>query len=113
MRKTDKKIDNQLTRILTDICENSLEKLTGFQWLTHTVNYANFPKSLKVICVFDTNKSLNAFITSNEHQKLSTLIQKNLFEWNIIIHNTTNQILYDTEENCNKFNDGNWSNRLA
>ena len=54
MKKTDKKMDNHIRRVLTDVCETSLKDINGFAWLTHTVNYAQFPQSLKVICVFDT-----------------------------------------------------------
>jgi len=54
MKKTDKKMDNHIRRVLTDVCETSLTDISGFAWLTHTVNYAQFPQSLKVICVFDT-----------------------------------------------------------
>jgi len=49
MRKTDKKLDNQLIKLLTEVCETALEDFSGFQWLTHIVDYSNFPKSLKVI----------------------------------------------------------------
>ena len=59
MRKTDKKMDNQLRHVLTEVCEVALKDINGFQWLTHVVNYSNFPKSLQVVCVFDTNENLS------------------------------------------------------
>ena len=39
MRKTDKKIDNNLRIVLTEVCEIALKEVTGFQWLTHLVDY--------------------------------------------------------------------------
>lgn len=100
MRKTDKKTDNLLIKVLTDVCENELKKFSGFQWLTHTVNYSNFPKSLKVICIFDNHPNLENFLTSHDRNRVSTLIQTNLFKINIDINRS--HISYDIENNYNK-----------
>ena len=113
MRKMDKKIDKQLRIVLTDVCETALKKYVGFQWLTHVVNYSNFPKSLKVVCVFDTNENLNNFMLDNHSQALNILIQKKLFEVDVNINNVVNHISYDTEENCDKNDNGKWAVRLA
>ena len=53
MRKSDKKIDNEIIRRLTEVCEAAKQRCTGFVWLTHEVNYQRFPQSLKVTLVFD------------------------------------------------------------
>jgi len=113
MRKTDKKLDNQLREILTDVCDTALKEFTGFQWLTHLVNYSNFPKSLKIICVFDTNDNLKGFMATNGRHEFSTLIQEKLFEIDINISSITRHISYDTEENCHKNNNGKWADRLS
>lgn len=110
MRKTDKKVDNQLRIVLTELCDSALKEFSGFQWLTHLVNYAHFPKSLKVICVFDTNDNLKRFIATESYLELSTIIQKNLFEIGV---NMTHPISYDTQEDCDKKNNGKWAVRLA
>ncbi|WP_114325863.1 Fis family transcriptional regulator [Candidatus Colwellia aromaticivorans] len=112
MRKSDKKIENQLRIALTEVCETALNNFTGFEWLTHLVNHSNFPKSLKVICVFDTNDNLSNFINSKSSHELDSLIQKNLFEKGINLKNITNHISYDTEENCQTNNNGKWADRL-
>jgi hypothetical protein len=109
MRKTDKKVDNQLREVLTDVCQTALEEFAGFQWLTHLVDYSAFPESLKVICVFDTNDNLNSFIETNGRAEFGTLIRKKLFEINI----DSSHISYDSEENCNISNNGKWADRLA
>ena len=62
MRKTDKKIDKQLRETLTQVCDTALKDYCGFEWLTHTVNYSDFPSSLHITCVFDTNEHLDGFI---------------------------------------------------
>ena len=55
--KTQKKIDNNIRLALTDACEQLLDTIPGFQWLTHQANYSNFPASLLITCVFDTRES--------------------------------------------------------
>jgi hypothetical protein len=113
MRKTDKKLDNQLRVALTDVCEIALKESNGFQWLTHIVNYSNFPESLKVVCVFDTNANLNSFMAQNRNHRLSTLIQKKLYDVAININNIADHISYDTEEECIKNDNGKWAVRLS
>ena len=111
MRKTDKKIDKQICEALTEVCEFSLKDNTGFEWLTHLVNYSHFPKSLQVICVFNTNNQLDAFTANNRHFELNERIQKALSGIGISIN--SRQISYDTEENCSKTNNGKWVDRFA
>jgi hypothetical protein len=113
MRKTDKKIDNQLRLVLIDVCEVALEEINGFQWLTHLVNYSSFPKSLKIVCVFDTNEKASSFLSENSQNKLTALIQMKLSDIDIKVKSVADHIHYDTEENCTKENGGNWSARLS
>ncbi|MBW8189737.1 Fis family transcriptional regulator [Neiella marina] len=113
MRKSDKKIDNQLRIILTGICETALTDIKGFQWLTHTVNYSNFPKSLKVVCVFDTNENLDSYLTSVNNNLLQSLVKSELSEIGINFKNIVNHVLFDTEENCDNQHNGNWASRLS
>ncbi|MBB3167385.1 Fis family transcriptional regulator [Simiduia aestuariiviva] len=111
MRKTDKKLDNLITHVLTDVCETTLKSFSGFQWLTHVVNYSSFPKSLSVICVFDTNASLNELIATDGHHEITKVIQTRLFEVGIDIDRA--RIAFDSEEDCAKHHNGKWTNRLA
>lgn len=113
MRKSDKKIDNQLRTVLTEICESALEDIEGFKWLTHTVNYSNFPKSLKIICVFDTNESLDKYLLSNSNDQLQRSIEQELNKLEIRFKKIVNHVLFDTEENCDAQNNGNWALRLG
>ena len=112
MRKTDKKIDNQICKALTDVCENALEQFNGFEWLTHLVNYSNFPSSLKIVCVFDTNDNLTRFLASNDSQNINTVIQKKLLSINVHISDMAKHIAFDTEENCDLKDNSDWGVRL-
>ena len=48
------RIERRLIAALTDACEIAKAEITGFEWLTHTVDYRAFPQSLRVIWVFDS-----------------------------------------------------------
>lgn len=77
MRKSDKKTENAIIAVLTEVCEAAKDSHPGFQWLTHTVNYNNFPESLKVICVFDSSEHLaqadTASLAAQIQQKLASI----------------------------------------
>ena len=113
MRKSDKKIDNQIIKTLTEVCQSSLEKIDGFEWLTHTVNFDNFPDSLKIVCVFDSNKKLASYLKSDDSKYLASLIMDSLADIGIKLNSVENQIALDSEENCTLFNAGNWHKRLS
>ena len=113
MRKTDKKIENQLRRALTSVCEIALKEIDGFQWLTHLVNYGHFPKSLKIIFVFDTEENLRKFKSDERKEKLTSLTQAQLREISVDIKNLNNHLSYDTEESCLKEHNGKWADRLS
>ncbi|MGY0565821.1 MAG: Fis family transcriptional regulator, partial [Paraglaciecola chathamensis] len=58
MQKTVKKLDNNVIKALTIVCEQAKQEVPGFEWITHTASYNRFPGSLAVICVFDTQASI-------------------------------------------------------
>lgn len=57
MRKSDQKIEKEIIRRLTEVCETMKPRLSGFEWLTHDVNYQRFPVSLLVTLVFNDEAS--------------------------------------------------------
>jgi hypothetical protein len=91
MKKTHKKIDNAICLVLTQLCETKLKKIDGFQWITHTVNYNQFPTSLQVSCIFDSEASL---ATINK-APLRQAIQQQLAKLDIAI--PPQQISFDTQ----------------
>lgn len=113
MRKSDKKIDNQLRIALTEVCESALKNIVGFDWLTHTVNYDNFPKSLRVICIFDNNENLENYLASEQNHHLMSLINAQLQSLDIKLKPIGKHIDYDSEENCESQHQGNWALRLS
>jgi hypothetical protein len=117
MKKTDKILENTLVTLLTKVCEQSLKSIDGFQWLTHLsgksgVRYKDFPRTLTIICVFDTQEQVSKLLTSPNHQYLVSTIVEQLKSAGIQLPNAQKQIKFDSEEACNKEHAGNWNRRL-
>lgn len=112
MTKTEKKLDKQIRSILTEVCDSVTATIHGFEWLTHAVDYARFPASLKVTCIFNTNENLEQYQASNSKDEIQNLIFDSLKSEGITLPKATKQIQFDTEEACELMNGGNWARRL-
>ncbi|MFT7214513.1 MAG: hypothetical protein ACI9XK_004781 [Granulosicoccus sp.] len=108
MRKTDKKIDSAIVRALTEVCETAKENNDGFEWITHFSNYNNFPRSLSIVCIYDTNEQLK----SADLNEICLLINRKLLSINVNLKDIRRHVDFDTEENCTSENDGNWNERF-
>lgn len=108
MKKTDKKTDNAIRLALTQACDIALAQHEGFLWLTHFINYQQFPKSLSVICVFESNEHLLAADTN----ALCTTVKDRLASINIELPDISQHVSFDTEENCAIENNGKWRERF-
>lgn len=111
--KTEKKIDNTIRLVLTDVCEQTLGKVAGFEWLTHQVNYTNFPASLLITCVFDTEEHREQAKASGEAAQLQRLIQVKLLKVGVRFKSLGQQVLFDSEEACARQHGGDWAQRVA
>ncbi|MCK7459775.1 hypothetical protein [Idiomarina aminovorans] len=76
MRKTDKKLEREIIRELTQVCETAKFEHEGFSWLTHEVDYQRFPQSLKVTLVFNEQVSEN--VMRSEFKSLIPEVQSAL-----------------------------------
>ncbi|MFA0213649.1 Fis family transcriptional regulator [Vibrio cyclitrophicus] len=112
MRKSDKKIENQIRDVLNDVCEDTLKSFDGFLWVTHSVNFSSFPQSLKIVCVFDTNQDRTNFLNGEGQQSVSAAIQQAFNQVGIQLKNIDKHISYDTQENCDRDHQGKWNKRL-
>ena len=113
LTKTTQKLDNNICKALTIACENSLHTIDGFCWLTHRANYTNFPASLIVTCVFETENDIEKMKANDLAKSLQQDIQKQLLKIGVIIKNVNQNIHFDSEEACQKSHAGQWDKRLA
>lgn len=113
MKKTDKSLENTIVKVLTAVCEQSLKEIYGFQWLTHRVNYKDFPRSLTIICVLETQDQLSALLHSPQYEDLINTIIKQLSTAGIKLpNNPKKHIRLDSEEACNNEHAGHWKRRI-
>lgn len=113
LSKTNQKIDNNVCKALTIACESSLHDVAGFVWLTHRANYTNFPASLVITCVFNTEEEVTAMKAEQQDELLRASIQKQLLKVGVVVKNIKQCVRFDSEEACQGQHDGQWENRLA
>lgn len=112
MTKTVKKLDSQVIKALTIACEAAKQQVKGFEWLTHTADYANFPSSLVVRCVFDREANLVAAKQNSQDQLFAKLIHAELLRAGVLLKTPKRHVIFDTEEACMRDHDGSWKQRL-
>jgi hypothetical protein len=111
VKKTDRKTERALTAALIRVCDSALKAIPGFVWITHFVNHSKFPGSLVIVSVFGTDEELRDVCGIQLDLKLSTLIQQELNALDAPIKVKAHQIRCDTEEACERDNEGNWQER--
>jgi hypothetical protein len=111
VKKTDKQMERALVAVLTEVCDAALQQVPGFQWITHFVNYKHFPASLIVVSVFDTDDQLAAARAQHHDRWLQQVIQDKLATIKVPINPRRQQIRFDTEQACQRNNNGNWQER--
>lgn len=95
--KTQKKIDNNIRLALTGACEQFLEDIPGFQWLTHQANYSNFPASLLVTCVFDSAEHHQQAENNGDSQEMQKRIQARLVNIGVKLKAPKQQIVFQND----------------
>jgi hypothetical protein len=113
LTKTNQKIDNNVCKALTIACESSLHDVEGFIWLTHRANYTNFPASLVITCIFNTNDEVALMKEQQLDELLRNTIQKQLLKIGVVVKKIDKQVQFDSEESCEKQHNGEWDRRLA
>ncbi|WP_045858342.1 hypothetical protein [Teredinibacter purpureus] len=111
--KTEKKIDNNIRTALTDICTQSQKTIPGFAWLTHQANYTNFPASLFITCVFNTENEKNIALNNGSKTTIEKNIQAKLLKAGIKFKALGKQVAFDSEQACAACHQGDWGKRLA
>lgn len=112
LTKTTKKLDDNICKALTIACESSLHVIEGFSWLTHRANYTNFPASLIVTCIFETELDIQNLQTSIIENEFRQNIQKQLLKVGVTLKNAKQNIQFDSEEACQRDHNGQWNERL-
>ena len=97
MRKSDKKIENKLRVALTEVCDFALDNISGYQWISHTVNYDAFPASLQVTCAFSSQQAIDDLKLSQQDLVLKKEITQTLSAVGIKIVDMNKQVTFIIE----------------
>ncbi len=97
MKKSDKKIENNLRKALTNACEEIKDVVEDFCWLTHEVNYQQFPQSLTIICYLSSQTIVTSMSESSLDMLINNTIKLHLAKAGIAPFNPNKQITYRSE----------------
>ncbi|MHC8344598.1 hypothetical protein [Pseudomonas sp. RT6P73] len=107
------RIERRLVATLTEACETAKAQIVGFEWLTHEVDYDEFPSSLRVVWVFDTQANKDQALASGQGERMVELTAIALNEAEVLVSQVSAHVQFDSEEQCQRANGGNWQQRLA
>ncbi|MEB0046627.1 MULTISPECIES: hypothetical protein [unclassified Pseudomonas] len=106
-------IERLLVATLTEACETAKAEIVGFEWLTHEVDYARFPSSLRVVWVFDTQLSKDQALASGQGERMVELTTIALAAADVLLSPVAAHVQFDSEQACQHANGGDWQQRLA
>lgn len=107
-----RQLDQALARTLTQACETAKTEVEGFAWITHEVEWHNFPTSLQVIWVFETKADLARALERGHGKRLYALAAQALSAAGVQVERIAAHVRFDSEEECQRVNHGNWRSRL-
>ena len=112
LKRNEKKVEGSIVKALNDVCETLKYEFNGFSWLTHFVDYSNFPQSLKLVFVFDTNQSLEGAKNKALFKTIFELTETRLTSEGVYVKRIDKAVFFATEENGADFNDASWCRKF-
>ncbi|OEC36150.1 hypothetical protein SAMN05216600_101112 [Pseudomonas cuatrocienegasensis] len=91
-------IERELIRTLTGACETAKSEIVGFQWLTHEVDYAQFPQSLIVTWMFDSEATKARALASPDKASMLELTQAAFEEVGIHVSCIAEHVAFAVEQ---------------
>ena len=112
-KRNQAQIERRLVKALTEACEIAKHQIDGFVWLTHAVDHEAFATSLKVVWVFDTQNNKDFALADGEAGYMVELTEKAFDKANVNVRNVASHVYFDSEEECQRTDAGQWPQRLA
>ncbi|WP_431037482.1 hypothetical protein [Pseudomonas yamanorum] len=112
-KRDSARIERRLVATLTEACEIAKAEITGFDWLTHEVDYQAFAQSLVVIWVFDTRANRELALSTGLDLRMRELTATALEDAGVDLPSSDRYVRFDSEEECHLQHGGNWRLRLA
>ncbi|WP_277372217.1 hypothetical protein [Pseudomonas sp. AA-38] len=91
-------IERELIRTLTAACETAKSEIVGFQWLTHEVDYQQFPQSLVVTWMFDSEANRARALACTDKARMLALTQAAFDEVGISLADIAAHVVFSVEQ---------------
>jgi hypothetical protein len=106
------RMERLLITTLTEACETAKSEIKGFTWLTHTGDLNAAAETLKISWVFETlaDRKLAQLETK---ARIFELTATALNEAGIELKLTDGNVRFDSEQECQSSQGGDWQKRLA
>ena len=112
LSRNHSRIDRELTQELTWACEQAKSEISGFEWLTHQVDYTRIPYRLVVTWVFDSEANRLAASVGGTNALIQDLTVAAIGQAGIARSDITLSVARDSEERCATQHGGDWAARL-
>ncbi|UZJ57799.1 hypothetical protein OKW98_14300 [Pseudomonas sp. KU26590] len=106
------RIERRLIATLTEACETAKGEINGFTWLTHMADLDALSETLKVIWVFET-LSDKQLAQVEAKARIFELTATALKEACMDLKLSDRNVRFDSEEECQRAQGGNWQKRLV
>jgi hypothetical protein len=106
------RIERRLITTLTEACETAKSEIKGFTWLTHTADLNALAETLNVIWVFETLAD-RKLAEVDAKARIFELTAIALDEAGIELKLTDRNVRFDSEQECENAQGGDWQKRLA
>lgn len=113
MKRTDKKLESAIVKALYEVCESLKLESVGFSWLTHFVDYSDFPQSFKIVFVYDSNQNCERARNKAQFKTIFQLTQSSLVRAGVSVKGIDKAMIFDTEENGADIDNRNWCRRYT
>jgi hypothetical protein len=91
-------VERELIRTLTRACETAKSEIIGFQWLTHDVDYQQFPQSLVVTWMFDSETHKVQALASSDKSRMRELTLAAFEEVGISVADIAAHVAFSVEQ---------------
>lgn len=112
-KRDQAQIERRLVATLTEACETAKAEVVGFSWLTHEIDYGVFPSSLMVVWIFDTQANKDQALANGQGERMVELTAAALRAADVLVSPVSAHVHFDSEEQCQRANAGNWQQRLT
>jgi hypothetical protein len=106
------RMERLLITTLTEACDTAKSEIKGFTWLTHTGDLNAAAQPLKITWVFETLAD-RKLAQVQAKARILELTATALNEAGIKLKLTDHNVRFDSEQECQSSQGGDWQKRLA